>query len=131
MSDLSGNMNGGNVCLNGIRADGAKSLAKVLPQCTALARLNLSGDDIGAAGAKNLAGVLAQCSALTRLDLAVNQIGEAGAESLAGVLGQCTALVRLDLSFNGYNYMGGIGAVASGLLRASWLGPASGLDLDH
>jgi hypothetical protein len=126
--DLSGNTNGPNVQLTGIGADGAKSLAKVLPQCTALTRLDLSDNNLGAAGAESLARVLAQCPALTHLSLAVNQIGEAGAESLAGVLGQCPALARLDLSYNGYNYSyDGMGAVGSGKLRASWLGPASGL----
>jgi hypothetical protein len=43
------------------------------------------------------------------------------------VLGQCPALAHLDRSHNGHHYNGGIRAVASGKLRASWLGSASGL----
>ena len=99
----------------------------MLPQCRALTHLDLSADNIGDSGAESLARVLAQCPALNHLSLTVNQIGEAGAESLAGVLGQCPALALLDLRYNGYNYTGGMGAVGSGKLRASWLGRAPGL----
>ncbi len=49
------------------------------------------------------------------------------ARRLAGVLAQCPALAHLDLRYNGYNYTGGMGAVGSGKLRASWLGRAPGL----
>jgi len=55
---------------------------------------------IDVAGAERLAGVLPQCRALAHLDLSYNGIEkDAGAESLAGVLAQCTALADLDLSY--------------------------------
>jgi Ran GTPase-activating protein (RanGAP) involved in mRNA processing and transport len=41
--------------------------------------------------------VLPQCAALAHLDLSYNRIGDAGAEGLAGVLGQCAALAHLEL----------------------------------
>ena len=44
--------------------------------------------------------MLAQCTALAHLDLSYNDIGTAGAERLAGVLGQCAALAHLDLCEN-------------------------------
>jgi Ran GTPase-activating protein (RanGAP) involved in mRNA processing and transport len=44
--------------------------------------------------------VLPQCPALAHLDLGYNQIGDDGAESIAGVLAQCTALAHLDLGHN-------------------------------
>jgi len=47
-----------------------------------------------------LTGVLAQCTALAHLDLCGNEIGPGGAGRLAGVLGQCPALELLDLSDN-------------------------------
>jgi hypothetical protein len=112
---------------NQLRTGGAENLAGELPQCRALTHLDLSADNIGDSGAESLARVLAQCPALNHLSLAVNQIGEAGAESLAGVLGQCPTLTHLNLSHNGYNYSGGLGAVGSAKLRASWLGRTSGL----
>ena len=46
--------------------------------------------------AERLAGVLTHCTALARLDLTGNRIGAGGAESLAGVLGQCTALSSIS-----------------------------------
>jgi Ran GTPase-activating protein (RanGAP) involved in mRNA processing and transport len=54
----------------------------VLAQCTALAHLDLCGNQIGTAGAYSLAGVLAQCPALARLNLRYNQIGSDAAERL-------------------------------------------------
>ena len=50
-----------------------------------------------AEGQRSFAGVLAQCSALAHLDRAGNGLGAGGTESLAGVLTQCTALAHLDL----------------------------------
>jgi hypothetical protein len=50
--------------------------------------------------AESLAGVLGQCTALAHLDLSWNEIETGGAESLAGVLGQCAALAHLDLSYD-------------------------------
>ena len=104
-------------------AGGAESLSGVLVQCTALAHLDLSENQIRSAGAHSLAGVLAQCRALAHLNLRHNQIGDNGAEFLVGVLGQCAALARLDLCYNG------IGTVGRGRLRASWRGQASDLVL--
>jgi hypothetical protein len=89
-----------NLCGNRIEAAGAESLARVLSQCPALAHLNLDGNGIGPAGAESLAAVLAQCRSLAHLDLCNNDIGPDGAESLAGVLGQCAALAHLKLSNN-------------------------------
>ena len=59
----------------GIRAEGARTLAGVLGQCSSLAVLILRGNDIGAEGAGRLAGVLGQCSSLAHLDLRLNRIG--------------------------------------------------------
>jgi hypothetical protein len=84
---------------NYIGAGGTERL-EVLAQCTALAHLDLSYNQLGAAGAERLAGVLGQCAALTHLNLKENAIGAGGAERLAGVLGQCAALAHLDLSRN-------------------------------
>jgi hypothetical protein len=78
-----------NLSENYIGTGGAKSLAGVLAQRTALA----------AGGAGRLAGVLAQCPALAHLDLNSNDLGIPGAERLAGGLAQCTALAHLDLSY--------------------------------
>ena len=63
-------------------------LAEVLAQSPALARLHLSGNEIGADGAGRLARVLSQCPALAHLDLSWNKIGDDGAGRLAGVLAQ-------------------------------------------
>ncbi len=54
-------------------------------------------NDIGDAGAE----VLPQCAALAHLDLSYNWIGAPGAECLAGVLAQGRALAHLDLRGNG------------------------------
>jgi hypothetical protein len=57
-----------------------------------------------------------------------SQIQPAWKSGSREVCRQCPALARLNLSYNGYNYSyDGMGAVGSGKLRASWLGPASGL----
>ncbi len=126
-----------NLSGNDVGPDGAVSLAGVLPQCPALAHLDLGGAD-------RLAAVLVQCAVLAHLNLrtmrsvmprqrwrsaqrwltwisAFNRIGDAGAERLAGVLPRCPALAHLDLSGNG------IGTAGEGTLRASWRGQASGL----
>jgi hypothetical protein len=50
--------------------------------------------------------VLGQCTALAHLDLSFNEIGDAGAESLAGVLAQCPALAYLDLQDNDIGTVG-------------------------
>ena len=63
--DHAGNLNG---------AEGARCLAEVLGQCSSLATLDLSYNDIGAEGARSLAGVLGQCSWLARLCLDDNRI---------------------------------------------------------
>ena len=85
---------------NDLGAEGAGRLAGVLGQCPALAYLNLSCNKIGPAGARSLARVLGQFAALAHLNLGRNQIGPAGAEILAGVMGQCAALAHLNLSYN-------------------------------
>ncbi len=85
---------------------GAESLAGVLAQCPALAHLNLSRNEIDGTGAGRLAGVLRQCTSLTHLNLCNNQIGDAGAGRLAGVLGQCPALAHLNLYNNGIGAAG-------------------------
>jgi len=54
----------------------------VLPQCKALAHLNLWGNQIGPNGAKSLAGVLPQCQTLAHLYLHANKIGPDGAKAL-------------------------------------------------
>ena len=80
-------------CSYDMKGQDAQSLAGVLTQCPALARLDLIGNcNFGSAGAESLAGVLAQCPALAHLNLGNIQIGPAGAERLAGVLAQCAAL---------------------------------------
>jgi len=53
----------------------------VLPQCPALAHLNLNYNGIGRAGAESLAGVLAQCTALAHLNIRGNHIGGVGREA--------------------------------------------------
>jgi hypothetical protein len=95
----------------------------VLPQCPALAHLNLTRQNIDAAGAESVAGLLArspqslqqsdwrcwsrkscrsaeQFTALTHLNLNYNHIGAARTKSLAAVLGMCAVLAHLDLSGN-------------------------------
>ena len=44
--------------------------------------------------------MLGQCSSLAELDLSENDIGSEGAGSLAGVLGQCSSLAELHLYGN-------------------------------
>jgi len=70
--------------------------------------------------------VLPQCPALAHLNLEYNEIGPDGAESLAEVLVQCTALAHLNLEYCG-GLGNGIEADAAERLRASWCGQASGL----
>ena len=64
-----------------------------------------------------------ECSALRHLDLSDNRIGENGAARIAGVLTQCSALVCLNLSEND------IADEGEEMLRASWRGHVSGLDV--
>ena len=82
---------------NQLEAEGAGSLAGVLPQCPALSVLDLGGNQIEDQGAGRLEGVVPQCRALSELDLGVNHIGDQGAGSFAGVLPQCPVLSKLNL----------------------------------
>jgi hypothetical protein len=66
----------------------AEGLAGVLPQCPALAHLDLSGNS----------GV--QADRISTLALPECDMKEQDAEGLAGVLPQCPALAHLDLSGN-------------------------------
>ena len=67
---------------------GARSLARVLGQCSSLALLNLAFNRIRGEGARSLAEALGQCSSLVGLNLEDNVIGLEGAKSLAQVLGR-------------------------------------------
>jgi hypothetical protein len=51
-------------------------------------------------GAEKLAGVLAQCTALAHLDLSWNQIGDRDGQRLARVMTQCPSLTYLNLRGN-------------------------------
>jgi hypothetical protein len=57
-------------------------ILEVLPQCTVLTHLNLSGNRIANGSAKSFAA-LGRCTALAHLDVEFNGIGPAGAERLA------------------------------------------------
>ena len=70
-----------------------------------------------------IAEVLIQCPALVHLDLSRNSIQVDGAGSIAQVLPQCSALRHLDLSDND------IADEGEEMLRASWRGHVSGLDV--
>ena len=67
-------------------------LSGVLGQCSALATLDLSRNDIGDEGAGRLAGVLGQCSSLTMLDLAGNDIGDRGIDIIQSSIRDSTQL---------------------------------------
>ena len=80
---------------------GMRSLAGGLGLCSALAKLNLKGNDIGADGARSLAWVLVECScSLAVLNLEKNGIGHEGVRSLEVVLVQCSSLAELNLADN-------------------------------
>jgi Leucine-rich repeat (LRR) protein len=103
-----------------IKGKYVESLAGVLAQCPALARLVLSSNEIGPDGAERL-GVLAQCTALAHLDLSDTSlrgfsidsaISSDGAGRLAEVLPQCPSLSHLYLSNNGIGLDDGPGRLA-------------------
>ena len=50
--------------------------------------------------------MLGQCAALARLDISGNEVGDAGARSFVGVLGQCPALTHIDLSYSQQSQIG-------------------------
>ena len=79
---------------------GVVVLARVLPQCTALTKLNLYRTQIGDSGCVALSNVLPQCPALSYLSLESNQIGDSGGVALSNVLPQCPALSELNLDDN-------------------------------
>ena len=87
-------------------AEGARSLARVLAQCSSLATLELGGCRIGPEGARCLSLVLGQCSSLSTLGLSCNSLGHDGARCLAQVLRQCTSLSCLHLADNDF-YLSG------------------------
>jgi Ran GTPase-activating protein (RanGAP) involved in mRNA processing and transport len=70
-----------NLSKNLIGPAGTEMLARVLAQFPTLTHLNLSEKFIGA---ERLPGVLGQCTTLANLDLSHNNIEAAGAEILAG-----------------------------------------------
>ena len=71
----------------------------MLPQCTALAHLDLGHNEIGNTGAESLAEVLAQCPALAQLNLIGNEIGTVGNGRLqASWRGQASGLVLVAWS---------------------------------
>ncbi len=67
----------------------------MLGQCSAMTHVHLRNNWIGKAGAKSLAGVLAQCTALAHLDLREhNDIGNVGGGRLrASWCGQASGLL--------------------------------------
>jgi Ran GTPase-activating protein (RanGAP) involved in mRNA processing and transport len=87
---------------NNLKPEGAKSLAAVLRQCTALIHLDLLGNQIGPTGVESLVPVLEKCGFLSHLNLSYNNIGFLGAKKLAIMIvrPQCSSLTFLDLSAN-------------------------------
>lgn len=75
-------------------------LCEVLPACTGLKTLNLSGHLCGAGGAARLAQALPACSALVHLLLASNDFVHEGMRLLAPGLEQSRMLETLDLGLN-------------------------------
>eukprot|EP00946_MAST-07B_sp_MAST-7B-sp1_P004240 g4240.t1 len=92
---------------NEVSDAGVATLAQVLPQCRALTELYLVGNHIGASGANALSAVLPQCAALYSLSLSRNHIGDSGVNALCAVLPQCAALKCLYLSGNHIGDSGG------------------------
>ena len=89
--------------LSGNRLTDEDLVAAMLPQMSALTKLNLENNYVGFGGLETLgrlAAVLPKMSALTQLNLAYNYVGISGAERLAGVLGQCFSLAVLDVAGN-------------------------------
>ena len=87
---------------------GVATLAKVLPQCTALKELDLDSSNITDVGAATLFQVLPQCEALWKLSLSSNQIGDPGAVAAAESLARCERFaIHLYLSGNQIGDAGG------------------------
>ena len=76
--------------------------------------IELSGCQMKGKYVESLAGVLAQCPALARLGLSSNEIGPDGAERLAGVLEHSTALAHLEHSDTGLRGFSIDSAISSG-----------------
>jgi hypothetical protein len=81
-------------------AVGTAIIVQGLRHCTALARLQLSRNDIRLQGMHALVPVLAANRGLCHLDLSANNLQDSGVEVLARVLALCTALAHLNLSRN-------------------------------
>jgi hypothetical protein len=63
---------------------------------------------MGDPGEGRLAGVLPQCPALPKLGLDGNQITDQGAGRFAGVLSQCRMLAHLDLGVQWEDFIYGL-----------------------
>lgn len=103
---------------NGMRGEGVRCLAAVLPLLPGLTDLDVSCNGIGADGTLALAPALALCPGLARLDVSCNLIGVEGGRSLGGVLAQCAVLTHLNLADNGLTELDGL---AGGLVECASL----------
>ena len=75
-------------------------------KCFALLNLNIAYNHLGAEGATSLAGVLPQCPVLTNLNIAYNFIQEEGCSILTEVIGNCSHLSTLCLTSNNIGKIG-------------------------
>ena len=89
-----------NLFSTGLEDEGLKLIAAALPNCHFLQHIILAGNFLQDEGALELAAVIPLCPALTKLDLSSNQIANQGALALVAAIPLCPALTKLNLSNN-------------------------------
>jgi hypothetical protein len=88
------------IAYNHLGAEGATSLAGVLPQCPALTDLNIAYNFIEEDGGSIIAEVIGNCSHLSSLCLISNNIGKTGIDKMVMALSRISSLTELSLGRN-------------------------------